>query len=254
MKKNYIIFNHLEELKYRIFYTLVSFILSILNFYYFLGETTYLIIKPLISGDHKIQELIYTDMSEAFFASIKISFFFGLIIVIPIILYHLYFFFLPGMYEYEQKNILNYILLSIILMYVSLSLAYLLFIPIIWDFFLNYDFNLNNNLFRISFEGKIIEYINLVTTIFCSFIFCFQIPVIFLILLKIGLISSKNLKKYRSLNIVFCFIVGALLSPPDVISQILIAIPLCFMYELNIIFSLYLSNHNGYLEALKLTE
>lgn len=254
MKKNYILFNHLEEIRYRLFYILVSFALNLINFYWFLGEITYLTIKPLTSNNSNIQQLIYTDMSEAFFASIKISIFFTLIIIIPIILYHLYFFFLPGMYVYERKNIIKYIFISLILMYLSLNFAYSFFIPIIWDFFLNYDFNLNNNLFRISFEGKIIEYINLVTTIFFSFIFCFQIPLLFFILLKFEIISINNLKKYRSINIVCCFVLGALFSPPDVISQVLIAIPLCVMYELNIMFSLYLSNREGYLETLKLTE
>ena len=248
MSKNYILFNHLEELKYRFLYILISFIFSFISFYFFLGEITYLIIKPLTLNNSKIHELIYTDMSEAFFASIKLSISFTIIIIIPIILYHLYFFFLPGMYMHEKNKVFKYIIVSITLMYISLLFVYNFFIPIVWDFFLNYDFNLNNNLFRISFEGKIIEYVNLVTKIFFTFIFCFQFPLIFFIFLKLKLISTNNLKKYRSLNIVFCFILGALFSPPDVISQILIAIPLCFMYELNIIFSLYLSNLEGYLE------
>ena len=248
MSKNYILFNHLEELKYRFLYILISFIFSFISFYFFLGEITYLIIKPLTLNNSKIHELIYTDMSEAFFASIKLSISFTIIVIIPIILYHLYFFFLPGMYKKKKNKVFKYIIVSITLMYISLLFVYNFFIPIVWDFFLNYDFNLNNNLFRISFEGKIIEYVNLVTNIFFTFIFCFQFPLIFFIFLKLKLISTNNLKKYRSLNIVFCFILGALFSPPDVISQILIAIPLCFMYELNIIFSLYLSNLEGYLE------
>ena len=95
MSKNYILFNHLEELKYRFLYILISFIFNFISFYFFLGEITYLIIKPLTLNNSKIHELIYTDMSEAFFASIKLSISFTIIIIIPIILYHLYFFFCP---------------------------------------------------------------------------------------------------------------------------------------------------------------
>ena len=81
MSKNYILFNHLEELKYRFLYILISFIFNFINFYFFLGEITYLIIKPLTLNNSKIHELIYTDMSEAFFASIKLSISFTIIII-----------------------------------------------------------------------------------------------------------------------------------------------------------------------------
>jgi|TARA_B110001450_G_scaffold238467_1_gene245491 sec-independent protein translocase protein TatC len=250
MKKHYKIFNHIEEFKYRSVYIVISFILSFSTLYLFLGETTYVLIKPLFGNDNQeVQELIYTDMAEAFFASIKLTIFFAFYSSIPMILYHIYFFTMPGMYIHEQKVVLNYIIISISLTTISSFVAYTLFVPLIWDFFLNYDFNLNKDIFQVSFQGKIIEYINLITNVFLSFILCFQIPLIFLILLKIEFISSKSLKKYRSINIVFCFICGALLSPPDVFSQICIAIPLCFVYEINILISLFLSNKKSYLET-----
>ena len=135
MSKNYILFNHLEELKYRFLYILISFLFSFISFYFFLGEITYLIIKPLTLNNSKIHELIYTDMSEAFFASIKLSISFTIIVIIPIILYHLYFFFLPGMYMHEKNKVFKYIIVSITLMYISLLFVYNFFIPIVWDFF-----------------------------------------------------------------------------------------------------------------------
>lgn len=250
MKKHYVIFNHIEELKYRTIYIIISFILSFSTLYLFLGESTYILIKPLFDNScQNINELIYTDMAEAFFASLKLTIFFAFYSSIPIILYHTYFFTMPGMYKHEQKIIANYIIISIFLTLISSYVAYIFFVPLIWDFFLNYDFNLDKDIFQVSFQGKIIEYIDLIINIFLSFIFCFQIPLIFLILLKIELISDKNLKKYRSINIVVCFIFGALMSPPDVFSQICIAIPLCFVYEINILISLFLSNKKSYLET-----
>ena len=211
------------------------------TFYYFLGELTYIIIKPLfINNNYEIQELIYTDMAEAFYASIKLTIFFSFYISVPILIYHFYYFILPGIYLNEQKSILYFIKISLSLMILSFLFAYLFFVPIVWDFFLNYDFNLNQNVFKISFQGKIIEYINFI---------CFQLPLFFMILLKMELLSYKKLEKYRSINIIFCFICGALFSPPDVLSQILLAIPLCFVYEINILFSLFLNNKKSCLET-----
>ena len=250
MEKNYIIFNHIKELKYRFFYVFLSIIISFTTFYFFLGELTYIIIKPLFTNNnYEIQELIYTDMAEAFYASIKLTIFFSFYISVPILIYHFYYFILPGIYLNEQKSILYFIKISLSLMILSFLFAYLFFVPIVWDFFLNYDFNLNQNVFKISFQGKIIEYINFITKILFSFIICFQLPLFFMILLKMELLSYKKLEKYRSINIIFCFICGALFSPPDVLSQILLAIPLCFVYEINILFSLFLNNKKSCLET-----
>ena len=250
MKKNYIILNHIEELKYRFFYIFLSFIISLITLYFFLGELTYIIIKPLfLNNNYEIQELIYTDISEAFFASLKLVLFFSCYFSIPVIIYHLYYFFLPGVYLHEQKSILYFIILSLFLMVISFCFAYLFFVPIVWDFFLNYDLNLNKNIFKVSFQGKIIEYVNLITNILFSFIICFQFPLIFLILIKTKLISTKKLQYYGPFNIILCFICGAIFSPPDVFSQICIAIPLCFIYEINILFSLFLNSKEYCLET-----
>jgi sec-independent protein translocase protein TatC len=250
MKKNYIIFNHIEELKYRFFYIFLSLIISSITFYSFLGELTYVVIKPLfVNENYEIQELIYTDMSEAFFASMKLTLFFSCYSCIPIIIYHLYYFFLPGVYLHEQKAILQFIIISLLLIVISFSFAYLFFVPIVWDFFLSYDLNLDKNILKVSFQGKIIEYINLITNILFSFVICFQLPLFFMILVKTKLISFKKLQYYRPLNIVLCFVCGAIFSPPDIFSQICIAIPLCFIYEINILFSLFLSNKEYCLET-----
>jgi sec-independent protein translocase protein TatC len=249
MAKNYIILNHIEEFKYRFFYILLTLVISFITFYIFIGELTYVVIKPLfLNNNYEIQELIYTDMSEAFLASIKLTLFFACYSCIPIIIYHLYYFFLPGLYIHEQKSILQFIIISICLMVTSFTFAYLFFVPIVWDFFLNYDLNIDKNLFKVSFQGKIIEYINLITSILFSFVICFQLPLFFMVLLKTELISYKELQKYRPLNIILCFFCGAIFSPPDVFSQICIAIPLCFVYEINILFSLFLNNKKCCLE------
>ena len=249
MNKNYIILNHLNELKYRLIYVILSLLIIFCTLYMNLGALTYIVIKPLFQNTQEIQELIYTDIAEAFLATLKLTVFFSFYFTMPTMMYHIYYFFLPGIYEHEQQLILQVMIISIISMILSFLFAYFFFVPIIWDFFLNYDLNLDKNLFKISFQGKIIEYVDLIIKILFSFFICFQLPLFFFILLKMNLITNKKMQAYRPLNIVLCFICGALLSPPDVISQICLAAPLCFVYEITILFSLFLNSKKYCLET-----
>jgi len=243
MNNNYIIFNHIHELKYRLYYTITSLLFCFIVLYNYIGEIMYIIIKPLLILENiKIQHLIYTDMTEVFFSSLKLTLSLSLYSTLFIILYHIYYFILPGTYKHEQKEIVKIITIVIILLFSSFIFVYQFFVPFVWAFFLQYDININHDLFRLSFEGKIIEYINLITNILFTFTLCFQLPLIFMFCLRIGIVSTKKLENFRSIAIVLCFIMGALCSPPDVISQISLAIPLCLTYEFSIFYGLFLSN------------
>ena len=256
MNKNYIIVNHLLELKYRFYYTLLSFIFSFFTLYFYLGETMYIIIKPLLLIENiEINHLIYTNMAEVFFATLKLSLSLSSYTILFIILYQIYYFILPGIFKYEQKKVKKIIYIIIILLVLSFIFTYNFFVPFVWSFFLQYDINLNDDLFKLSFEGKIIEYINLITSILFTFFLCFQLPILFGFCLKLEILSAKKLEIFRSFAIVLCFILGAICSPPDVISQISLAIPLCLTYELSIFYGLFLSNKLKLLrKPLKLRE
>lgn len=242
MNKNYAILNHIKELEYRMIYIIISFILCFLTLYYFINETTYLCVKPLIINQNiQIDNLIFTDLSEAFICTLKLTFILTNYTIFNIILYHIYYFIIPGTYRYEQKKILRIFSFSLMSVYLSLILTYYIFIPIFWSFFLSQHITIDSEIFRIDYQGKIIEYITLLSRILFGFILSFQLPLIFTTLLYQNIISVSTLTKYRSMNIVFCFICGAIFSPPDVISQISLALPLCCLYEANIIFGIFLS-------------
>jgi sec-independent protein translocase protein TatC len=243
MNKNYIVFNHLLELKYRFYYTVLSFIFSFLTLYFYLGETLYIIIKPLLMIENiEVNHLIYTNMAEVFFATLKLSFSLSCYSILFIMLYQVYYFILPGIFKHEQKKFRRILSIIMILLVLSFIFTYNFFVPYVWSFFLQYDVNLNDELFKLSFEGKIIEYINLITNILFTFFICFQLPIVFGFCLKLEILSAKKLEIFRSFAIVLCFIIGALCSPPDVISQISLAIPLCLTYELSIFYGSFLSN------------
>jgi len=140
---------------------------------------------------------------------------------------------------------------SYFIMVSSLLFSYRYAIPFIWNFFINYDFNINPELFELPFYGKIVEYLNFVIRILFGMMISFQIPLISTILIKLKYIKIKDLIKFRSINVVLSFILGAILSPPDIISQFLFAVPLCILYEYTLWFSLFLNNNEYYLKIKK---
>lgn len=242
MSKNIAVLNHIKELQFRIFYTLLSFIICFCILYYHINETTYICIRPLLLNENlRVENLIFTDLSEVFFCTLKLTFFLSNYITINIIIYHLYFFIVPGTYKYEQYKLLKLLSLSLIFMYFSLFVTYQIFIPLFWEFFLTQHISIDTEIFRIDYQGKIVEYINLLNKILLGFLLSFQLPLILTFMLYNNLIKVTTLTKYRSINIIICFICGALFSPPDVFSQIALALPLCCLYEINILFGFYLN-------------
>lgn len=242
MRKNIAIINHIKELQFRSLYIILTFIINFIVLYFYINETTYLCIKPLILNESiKVDNLIFTDLSELFFCTLKLTFFLSSYLTITIIIYQIYYFLIPGTYKHEQKRIFKVLSTSIILLLFSLLLTYNLLIPLFWNFFLTEHISIDSNIFRIDYQGKIIEYINLLNSILFGFLISFQVPLVLTFLLYNKIIDVRTVQKYRSFNILFCFICGALFSPPDIFSQISLAIPLCALYELNILFGIYLN-------------
>ena len=114
--------------------------------------------------------------------------------------------------------------------------------PQIWKVFLDFDTSASNEVFKITFEGKINEYITIVRSLIIGSIICCQLPLLLFALLKFRVITVNLLTRFRPMSIIMCFLVGAMLSPPDVVSQIILAIPLYIFYEISILFGLYIRN------------
>ena len=248
MNRNIAVLNHIKELQFRILYILLSFIICFCILYYHINETTYICIKPLLLNENlKVDNLIFTDLSEIFICTLKLTFFLSNYITINIIIYHLYFFIVPGTYIYEQKKLLKILMVSLIFIYLSLFITYKILIPLFWDFFLTQHISIDTEIFRIDYQGRIVEYINLLNKILLGFLLSFQLPLILTFMLYNNLIKVTTLTQYRSINIIFCFICGALFSPPDVFSQIALAIPLCCLYELYLLFGCYLNKKKKFL-------
>ena len=242
---NLIILNHLRELKFRLLYVLISFILTLIILYIFSFEIIYISVKPLLGILDISREgntLIYTDITEVFFSFFKMTFIISFLISLPFLIYQIYFFILPGIYEYERNYTFTSLILYIIVFIINLYLIYFYLIPTVWSFFLSCEETIRSDLVDISFHGKLNEYIQLLVQTVFAFTICFQIPIILMMALIFGIANEKTFLNNRRSNVILCFILGALFSPPDIISQVMIAIPLCIFYELIILLSLFLSN------------
>ena len=240
MEKSIIIFNHLNEIKYRFIYILFSYIVTILVLYNYSLEVFFFFIKPLLTNNFtKIEQLIYTDLTEAFFTILKLIIFSSHLFVIPIIVYNIYYYIIAGLYKYEKTICVKILVIFLINTFLLAFLLYNYIVPLLWLFFLSFEQNINSELFQIYFQGKINEYISLIIKLFLTFNLCLLIPLIIYIAILKKDISVFFLIKYRILNIIFCFILGAIITPPDVFSQIIIAIPLCCIYEFIIFIGIY---------------
>ena len=242
---NLLLYNHFKEIKFRLSYTFVSFLLLLIIFYIFSLELIYISIKPLLiilKDDMQTSQLMYTNITEVFFSFFYLTIVSAIFFNIPLLVYHFYYFILPGIYNNEQKKLIYFILFIIIYFLINSLFIYSYLIPSIWSFFLSYEIKLNSEIFQFSFQGKLNEYINLFLDLITTFLILSQIPIVCFLLLYFNIIKITTIIKSRKINIIGCFILGALLSPPDVFSQIIIAIPLCFFYEIIIILGLFLNN------------
>ena len=235
--------NHAKEFKYRIMYVLLSGILTFSVAYIYSLELFYFFAKPLIHLNIEDFEysLIYTDITEAFFTYLNISIYISILVSILLLIHHLIYFLIPGLYYTEAqfiKRVKSSIYLSCT---ISTVITYFCVIPLIWHFFISNDTSNTLSTINIHFEGKLNEYVFTLLRVFFSIYCVFLTPLFLFILVKIKLISKEILIKQRKFAFILLFFIGALLSPPDVISQILLAIPLCISYEL-VIFIIIFNN------------
>lgn len=226
MEKEISYWDHLEELRRRIlFYLLIFFILSIISYIYINKIISFFEI-PIKKYN---LNLFYFSPFEKFFLNIKISFFCGLIVSFPILFYQIIVFVLPALNENEKKYFLIISILSIIILIFSLLFSMFVIIPFSLNFFINIS--------KLEYS-KIItnasSYFNFIFIILFSTILIFQVPIILIILIKIKILNLEIISRNRKYVILIILIFSALLSPPDVLSMLILSIPLYFLFELSI--------------------
>ena len=229
--------SHLVELIKRLIHSLIFLFIFFLVCYYFSDFIYGFLVDPYaqaVKNDDIERRLIFTALQETFLTYLKVSFFAAFFITSPYVLIQIWKFIAPGLYEHEKKSIMPYLVLTPILFFLGGMLVYYLVMPLAIKFFLSFESTGIATNLPIQLEAKVNEYLSLVMKLIFAFGLSFQLPVVLSLLARIGLIDSKFLKERRKYVVVLIFTVAAVLTPPDPITQIGLAIPLLILYELSI--------------------
>ncbi len=233
--------DHLIELRQRLLYSVIALFVAFLVCFYFAQTLFDFLAEPLANillqrtGEHRAPRLIFTDLTEVFFTHIKIAFFFGAFITCPIFLTQLWLFVAPGLYRTEKKAFGPFLVATPILFFTGGALVYYVIFPLAWHFFLSFETAGGAGTLPIELEAKVNEYLSLVMKLIFAFGLCFQLPVIMTLLARVGLATSAGMASKRKYAIVGVFIVAAIFTPPDPLSQISLAIPIILLYEVSIL-------------------
>jgi sec-independent protein translocase protein TatC len=230
--------SHFVELRSRLIKTII-FILFIFIISYTYADLIYnFLVEPYANAvkDDKIsRRLIFTALHETFVTYLKVAFFAAIFLGSPILLMQIYKFIAPGLYKNEKKAILPYLIFTPILFLFGGLLVYYLVMPLAIKFFLSFESMGSTTSLPIQLEAKVNEYLSLIMRLIFAFGISFQLPILLNLLARTGVVNSSYLKKTRRYVVVIIFSVAAVLTPPDPITQIGLAIPLLLLYELSII-------------------
>jgi sec-independent protein translocase protein TatC len=233
--------DHLIELRQRLLYSALALIIAFLVCFYFAQDLFDFLVRPLAdllharAATHGERRLIFTDLTEVFFTHIKIAFFFGAFGSCPIFLTQIWLFIAPGLYRNEKGAFAPFLIASPILFFLGGALVYYVIFPLAWKFFLSFETMGGPGTLPIELEAKVNEYLSLVMKLIFAFGLCFQLPVLMTLLARVGLATSKGMAAKRKYAIVGVFLVAAIFTPPDPLSQISLALPILVLYEISIL-------------------
>lgn len=233
MKTHATIREHFIELKKRVLYTLSFFLVAFAASYAMSDYIIEILLRPLKAASIPPSHLIYTALTEAFFSYLNLAAEVALTVSLPFALWQFYNFLKPGLYKNERVIIRWVFNFFIVLFIAGVLFAYFIVVPKAWEFFLSYQ-RFEGSL-NIVLEAKISEYISLISSLLFAFAFAFQVPNVLVILCLAGFISTQWLRDKRRLAIVVNFIIAGIITPPDIFSQIALAIPMILLYELSIL-------------------
>ncbi|MCU0973064.1 MAG: twin-arginine translocase subunit TatC [Burkholderiales bacterium] len=221
--------SHLIELRDRILRALIAFAVVFVCLFPFAQDLYTLVAGPMLAALPKGKEMLATGVASPFFIPVKVTMMCAFVVALPYILYQVWAFVAPGLYAHEKKLIAPLVVSSTALFLCGMAFAYFLVLPTVFRFLASFTPE------GVSFAPDISQYLDFVLTLLIAFGLAFEVPVVVVVLVRMGVVSVEKLKEIRPYVIVGAFVIGAIFTPPDVISQLMLAIPMWLLYELGII-------------------
>ncbi len=220
--------SHLVELRDRLLRCVIALVLVFICLFPWARDLYSILAKPLLASLPAGGQLIATEVTAPFFVPIKVTMMAALVIALPYLLYQIWAFVAPGLYAHEKKLVMPLVITSTVLFLCGMAFAYFLVFPIVFHFIIS-----------VAPEGVAVmtdigKYLDFVLTLFVAFGVTFEVPVAVVILVRMGMVSVAKLREIRPYVIVGAFVIGAIFTPPDVVSQVMLAVPLWVLYELGI--------------------
>lgn len=221
--------SHLIELRTRLLRAIVAVVVVLLCLFPFAKDIYALLAAPLLRALPRGATMIATDVTGTFLVPLKVTLMAAFLIALPVVLYQMWAFVAPGLYQHEKKLVVPVIVSSFFFFLLGMSFAYFFVFPIAFGFFASYAPA------GVQMMTDIDKYLSFVLTMFIAFGVTFEVPVIVIVLVRLGIVSLETLRSIRAYVIVGAFVVGAVFTPPDVVSQLLLAVPLWLLYELGLL-------------------
>jgi sec-independent protein translocase protein TatC len=226
---------HLIELRDRLMRAAGSVIICFLALVYWAPDIYSLLADPLVSALPAGTSMIATDVTAPFFVPMKVTMMVAFVIALPYVLYQVWAFIAPGLYEHEKKLAAPIILSSFLLFLLGMAFAYFFVFPAVFKFVAAYTPS------GVQMATDIDKYLSFVLTLFLVFGLSFETPVVEMVLVRLGIVSIEKLREFRPYFIVIAFVIAAIVTPPDVISQFMLAVPMILLYEFGIFMSRYIT-------------
>ncbi|NAW56682.1 MULTISPECIES: twin-arginine translocase subunit TatC [unclassified Vibrio] len=223
--------SHLLELRDRLLRCIVAVVVVFVGLVYFSGNIYEFVSKPLVEKLPAGATMIATDVASPFFTPLKLTLIASVFVAVPFILYQVWAFVAPGLYKHERRLIMPLMFSSSLLFYCGVAFAYFVVFPLVFGFFTAISLG------GVEFATDIASYLDFVLALFMAFGIAFEVPVAIILLCWTGATDPQSLKEKRPYIIVAAFVVGMLLTPPDMISQTLLAIPMCLLFEIGLFFA-----------------
>lgn len=222
---------HLVELRNRLLRSIMFVLIVFCGLVYFSNDIYHLIATPLLEQMPQGSTMIATNVAAPFFTPIKLTGIAAVFLSVPYILYQVWAFVAPALYQHEKRLIYPLLFSSTVLFYAGVAFAYYVVFPIVFGFLTKTAPD------GVAIATDISSYLDFVLTLFLAFGICFEVPVAIILLCWTGVTTPEDLKEKRPYIIVAAFIIGMLLTPPDIFSQTLLAVPMCLLFEIGLLFA-----------------